>query len=130
MGKNDMSTILHFIGIDVCKDHFDIAVRPTSEKMQFANDDDGIDMLIQRLDPLHPTLIVMEATGSYHRQLLGRLLAAGLPAIAINPRQARDFARALGRLAKSDTIDADILAAFGEKIRPKLRAVADEATTQ
>jgi transposase len=123
-----MSTILHFIGIDVCKDHFDISVRPTSEKMQFANDDDGIDMLIQRLDPLHSTLIVMEATGSYHRQLLGRLLAAGLPAIAINPRQARDFARALGRLAKTDSIDADVLAEFGEKIRPELRSIADDAT--
>jgi len=130
MGNNDMSKSLYFIGIDVSKDHLDVAIRPTHQQMQFGNDDEGVDKVIEALNPVSPTLIVLEATGSYHRLVLSRLLAAGLPAIAINPRQARDFARAIGRLAKSDTIDADILAAFGEKIRPELRAVADEATTQ
>lgn len=125
-----MSKSLYFIGIDVSKDHLDVAIRPTDQRMQFGNDDDGIDKVIEALNPVSPTLIVLEATGSYHRLVLSRLIAAGLPAIAINPRQARDFARAIGRLAKSDAIDADILAAFGEKIRPELRAVADEATKQ
>jgi transposase len=90
----------------------------------------GIDQLIQRIRSFSSTLIVLEATGSYHRVLLSRLIAAALPAIAINPRQARDFARAIGRLAKTDAIDADVLAEFGEKIRPELRSVADEATQQ
>jgi len=125
-----MSKSLYFIGIDVSKDHLDVAIRPTDQRMQFGNDDDGIDKVIEALNPVSPTLIVLEATGSYHQLVLSRLIAAGLPAIAINPRQARDFARAIGRLAKSDAIDADILAAFGEKIRPELRAVADEATKQ
>ena len=129
MGNNDMPD-LHFIGIDVSKDHLDVAVRPSGERMQFANQDDGIDQLIQRIRSFSSTLIVLEATGSYHRVLLSRLIAAALPAIAINPRQARDFARAIGRLAKTDAIDADVLAEFGEKIRPELRSVADEATQQ
>jgi len=130
MGNNDMSKSLYFIGIDVSKDHLDVAIRPSDQQMQFGNDDEGIDKVIEALNPVSPTLIVLEATGSYHRLVLSRLIAAGLPAIAINPRQARDFARAIGRLAKSDAIDADVLAAFGEKIRPELRAVADEATQQ
>jgi transposase len=117
-----------FIGVDVSKDHLDVSIRPMVQRMRFTNDDEGIDMLIKSFQPLSPTLIVMEATGAYHRLLLGRLLGAGLPAIAINPRQARDFARATGRLAKTDAIDGDVLAEFGEKIRPELRAVADEAT--
>jgi len=125
-----MSKSLYFIGIDVSKDHLDVAIRPSDQQMQFGNDDEGIDKVIEALNPVSPTLIVLEATGSYHRLVLSRLIAAGLPAIAINPRQARDFARAIGRLAKSDAIDADVLAAFGEKIRPELRAVADEATQQ
>lgn len=120
----------NFIGIDVSKDQLDISIRPSGERMQFANADESIDALIQRLQPLSPTLIVLEATGRYHRLLLGRLLAAGLPAIAINPRQARDFARALGQLAKTDAIDASVLAEFAEKIRPELRVIADDATQE
>jgi transposase len=129
-GKHDMSKSLYFIGIDVSKDHLDVAIRPTDQQMQFGNNDNGVDKLIEALNPMSPSLIVLEATGSYHRLVLSRLIAVGLPAIAINPRQARDFAGALGRMAKSDAIDADILAAFGEKIRPELRAVAGEATNQ
>jgi transposase len=120
----------HFIGIDVSKDHLDIAIRPTKDQFRLLNTDEGVDALIQHLRPLKPTLIVMEATGRYHRLVLSRLLAGGLPAIAINPRQARDFARAIGRLAKTDAIDADVLAEFAEKIRPELRSIADEATQE
>jgi transposase len=125
-----MSIATCFIGIDVSKDQLDVAVRPTNEKMSFANEDDGIDMLIKRLLPFQPHLIVLEATGSYHQLVLGRLLACGLPAIAINPRQSRDFARAIGRLAKTDSIDANVLAEFADKIRPELRSIPDEATQQ
>jgi len=125
-----MSVSTCFTGIDVSKDQLDVAVRPTNEKMSFANEDDGIDMLIKRLLPFQPHLIVLEATGSYHQLVLGRLLACGLPAIAINPRQSRDFARAIGRLAKTDSIDANVLAEFADKIRPELRSIPDEATQQ
>jgi transposase len=130
MGEDDFMSVSHFIGIDVSRDHLDIAVRPTHERSRLLNGDEGVDALIERLRPLKPALIVLEATGRYHQLVLGRLLAAGLPAIAINPRQARDFARAIGRLAKTDSIDADVLAEFAEKIRPELRSIADEATQQ
>jgi len=129
-GKTDMSNSACFIGIDVSKDQLEVAVRPTNEQMSFSNEDDGVDQLIQRLQQLQPDLIVMEATGSYHQLVLGRLLASGLAAIAINPRQARDFARAIGRLAKTDSIDANVLAEFADRIRPEIRRVADEATQQ
>jgi transposase len=125
-----MSSSANFIGIDVSKDRLDVSVRPSNEKMSFTNGDEGIDLLIQRIQPLQPELIVMEATGCYHQLVLGRLLAVGLAAIAINPRQARDFARAIGRIAKSDSIDADVLAEFGEKIRPEVRTIADQATQE
>jgi transposase len=129
-GKTDMSNSACFIGIDVSKDQLEVAVRPTNEQMSFSNEDDGIDQLIQRLQQLQPDLILMEATGAYHQLVLGRLLASGLAAIAINPRQARDFARAIGRLAKTDSIDANVLAEFADRIRPEIRTVADEATQQ
>ena len=93
-------TVEHFIGIDVSKDYLDTARRPRTKILGFQNTDEGVDALIHHLRPLQPTLIVLEATGRYHQLVLSRLLAAGLPAIAINPRQARDFARAIGQLAK------------------------------
>ena len=125
-----MSTNSVFIGIDVSKDRLDIAFRPSLQRQQFPNSDEGIDALILVLQPSHPVQIVLEATGSYHRLLLSRLVAAALPAIAINPRQGRDFARALGQRAKTDSLDADILAEFAEKIRPEPRPVPDDATQQ
>ena len=130
MGEDDFMNVEHFVGIDVSKDHLDTAIRPTQEPSRFLNTDEGVDALIQHICPWKPTLIVLEATGRYHQLVLSRLLAAGLPAIAINPRQARDFARAIGRLAKTDAIDADVLAEFAEKIRPELRSVADDATQE
>jgi transposase len=130
MGEDDSMSTAHFIGIDVSKDHLDIAVRPAHERLRFLNADEGVDALIEHFRRLKPTLIVLEATGRYHQLVLGRLVAAGFPAIAINPRQARDFARAIGRLAKTDFIDADVLAEFAEKIRPEPRSIADEATQE
>jgi|SRR6478736_5568572 len=119
-----------FIGIDVSKDSLDIFVRPLNEKMHVGNNDESIDRLVKDIKSYQPTLIVMEATGSYHRLLLARLLAADLPAIAINPRQARDFAKAIGKLAKSDGMDAEILADFADKVRPDVRAVGEQITEQ
>jgi transposase len=119
-----------FIGIDVSKDRLDVCVRPTKQSFHVQNTDSGVEDLIVQLSKLSPVLIVLEATGRYHQFALGQLLGAGLPAIAINPKQSRDFARALGRLAKSDTIDADVLAEFAEKVRPPLRPLADEDTQQ
>jgi transposase len=130
MGEDDFMTAERFIGIDVSKDHLDIAVRPSREQSRFLNTDDGVDALILYLRPFKPNLIVLEATGRYHQLVLSRLLAEGFPTIAINPRQARDFARAIGRLAKTDTLDADVLAEFADKIRPPLRSIADDATQQ
>lgn len=120
----------HFVGIDISKDHLDMAARPSANKSRFPNTDEGIDALIEQLRSWTPALIVLEATGRYHQLVLSRLLAEGFPAIAINPRQGRDFARAIGRLAKTDAIDADVLAEFAEKIRPEMRAMADEATQE
>jgi len=119
-----------FVGIDVSKDRLDIFVRPLNEKTHVGNDDESIDLLVKRIKTYNPTLIVMEATGSYHRLLLARLVASDLPAIAINPRQARDFAKAIGRLAKTDGIDAEILADFADKVRPEIRVVPEQITEQ
>src|SRR6185295_18194566 len=131
MGEDDLkNSSEHFIGIDVSKDHLDIAIRPTQEKLHVLNNDEGVGTVVERLRQLNPLLIVLEATGRYHRLVLGQLLAAGLPAIAINPRQARDFAGATGQLAKTDRIDAQVLAEFAEKIRPEVRSMPDEATQE
>jgi len=130
MGEDDVNYTEHFVGIDVSKDHLDVAVGPSGQRFRVANADEGVDTIIQQVTPLKPTGIVLEATGRYHQLVLGRLLAAGFPAIAINPRQSRDFARAVGQLAKTDRIDAAILAEFAEKIRPEPREPADVATQE
>jgi transposase len=124
MGENDVMTPECFVGIDVSKDRLDVALRPTGERFSVDNTDPGVERLIRRLVEVSPALIVLEATGRYHRLALGELLAAGLSAIAINPRQARDFARAIGVLAKTDRIDAAVLAEFADKIRPEVRTIA------
>jgi len=130
MGEDDTMSSELFIGIDVSKDHLDIAVRPTAQCLTFENTDTGVDELIRTLLEFSPTLIVMEATGRYHQLALGRLVAANLPAIAINPRQSRDFARALGRLAKTDRIDAALLAEFADKVPPVLRSIPNSDTQE
>ena len=128
MGEDDTMSSELFIGIDVSKDRLDISLRPTGQCLSFDNTDAGLDDLIRTLSELSPTLIVMEATGRYHQLALSRLVATSLPAIAINPRQSRDFARALGRLAKTDRIDAAVLAEFADRVRPVLRSIPDSDT--
>jgi transposase len=118
------------IGIDVSKDRLDAGVEPGGEAWQATNDLPGISSLVERLLALQPTTVILEATGGYELPLVGALLAAGLPVSVVNPRQVRDFARATGQLAKTDAIDARVLARFGEAVRPELRVLPDTATQE
>jgi transposase len=114
-----------FVGIDVAKAQLDIALRPTGERWALTNDDAGIAVLVPRLQAIAPQLIVLEATGSYQRAVVAALAAAGLPVAVVNPRQARDFAKATGQLAKTDALDARALAHFAEAVRPMPRPLPD-----
>jgi transposase len=117
-----------FIGIDVAQQTLEIAIRPRGERWQTANSSDGIAELVRRLSGLAPTLVVLEATGGLEVPLLAALGAAGLAAVAVNPRQVREFARATGKLAKTDALDAQVLAHFAEAVRPPVRPVPAAAT--
>jgi len=119
-----------FVGIDVSKASLDMAVKPTGEVCQFSNNLEGIGQLVEKCKKLAPTVIVLEATGGYEHAGAAAMILAGLPVAVINPRQARDFAKSLGRLAKTDKIDAAILARFGEAVRPEPRPLADEQALQ
>ena len=116
-----------FVGMDVSQGGVDVAVHPGTA-FQIQNDERGIAHAVEQLQALQPTLIVLEATGGLEVPLTGALAAAGLPVVVINPRQVRDFARATGQLAKTDRLDAQILARFAEAIRPPVRPVPDEQT--
>ena len=116
-----------FVGIDVSQDQFDVGVRPGTG-FTILHDESGITTIVERLQQLRPALIVLEATGGLEVPLTGALAAAGLPVVAINPRQVRDFARATGQLAKTDRLDAQVLARFAEAIRPPVRPMPDGQT--
>jgi transposase len=115
------------VGIDVSKATLDLALRPTGERWTVANEAAAIEALAQDLRPHAPSLIVLEATGGFEHAVVAALAAAGLPVIVANPRQVRDFARATGQLAKTDAIDAEVLALFAERVRPEPRPLPDEA---
>lgn len=118
-----------FIGIDVAKRELEVAERPSGARWSAGNDAVGIAALLERIRAAGPVaLIVVEATGGYEMPLVAALTAAPLPVVVVNPRQVRDFARAVGRLAKTDRIDADVLAHFAEAVRPEPRPVPDEVT--
>jgi len=121
---------LSFVGIDVSKAHLDMALRPSGVGWQVDNGEAGIASLVQELVELQPTLIVLEATGGYETAAAAALASAGLAVAVINPRQARDFAKSLGRLAKTDKIDALMLARFAEAVRPEPRRLPDEQALQ
>ena len=124
-----MTTPGRFIGIDVAKRQLDVAERPSGARWSGSNDLAGIGGLVEQLRSGGPVaLIVLEATGGYEIALVAALTAAHLPVVVVNPRQVRDFARAVGTLAKTDAIDAGVLAHFGEAVRPEPRAVPDELT--
>ena len=103
-----------FVGIDVSKEWVDVAVRPTGEAWRVTRDQDAVDGLVLRLKDLAPQLVVVEATGGYEVPLVATLRAAGVPVAVVNPRHVRDFARSQGILAKTDRLDAAVIAKFGE----------------
>lgn len=115
-----------FVGIDVSKKRLDVFVAPSGERISVSNEPDGHVELRDRLTQTKAERIVLEATGGLELPVVGVLAAAGLPVVVVNPRQVRDFAKAKGRLAKTDAIDAEIIAAFAEAIRPELRPIANE----
>lgn len=114
-----------FVGVDVSKAELEVLALPET-KWCIENNDKGHEALIEKLKPLKPTLIVMEATGGLEMPVAIALSAAGFAVAIINPRQARDFAKAMGRLAKTDAIDSKTLALFGERVRPTARPLKDE----
>ncbi len=116
------------IGIDVSKDRLDVAVRPTGESLIFKRTGGGIEDLIARLGALSPKMVAIEATGGFEAVVAAGLAGAGLPVVVVNPAQVRAFAQALGKRAKTDLIDAAVIAHFAEATKPKLRQMPDEVT--
>ena len=119
-----------FVGIDVSKHSLDVHLRPSGESSTFGHDDENVAALVERLTAPGPALVVLEATGGLEVRLAAALAAAGLPVAVVNPRQVRAFARATGRLAKTDRLDAAVIARFAEAVRPPVRPLPDEATRQ
>ncbi len=117
-----------YVGIDVAKAQVDVAVRPTGQRWTISNDEPGIGELVSRLKALGPTMVVLEASGSLELPSVAALTAASLPVVILNPRQIRDFARATGTLAKTDALDAAILAHFADAVRPPVRPLRDAET--
>ena len=119
-----------FVGIDVSKDRLDVAVRPTGEAWQVSHDSRGINDLVEGLGKLAPQLVALEATGGMELALAGELAASNLAIAVVNPRHVRDFARAAGKLAKTDALDAHVLAHFAEAMRPDSRPLPDAASQE
>src|SRR5512144_3102747 len=115
------------VGIDVSKAMLDVKAIPVNQDWCFVNDAAGIGELVQVLTMLAPALLILEATGGLEIPVASALSLAGLPVVIINPRQARDFAKAVGQLAKTDRLDADLLARFGQTLRPAVRPLKAEA---
>ena len=125
-----METPLVFVGIDVAKAQLDVALRPSGAAWQVANDPVGIAALVGRLQEAPPTLIVLEATGGLEVPVAAALAAAGLALAVVNPRQVRAFAQAVGQLAKTDALDAQLLARFAEQVRPTPRPLPTAAAQE
>lgn len=119
-----------FVGIDVSKLELQISVLPLASNWAEANDEDGWRALVERLRELRATLIVLEATGGHEVGMTAALAAAGLPVVVMNPRPVRDFAKASGKLAKTDYIDAQVLAHFVQVMRPEVRPLKDEQSRE
>src|SRR5438876_4498573 len=117
-----------FVGIEVSKDRLDVAVHGGKERWQFGRDESGLARLIEQLRALEGSvaLVVLEATGGLERDVAAALAVAKIPAAVVNARQVRDFARATGKLAKTDGIDAAVLAHFAEAVRPAVQVIGDE----
>jgi transposase len=116
------------VGIDVGKDELAVAVLPSGELFTEVNDERAVTRLVKRLSALGCERIVLEASGGYEALVVGALAAAGLPVAMVNPRQVRDFARAIGQLAKTDQIDARVIALYAERVQPPIRPLPDQQT--
>jgi len=114
------------VGVDIAKSTLDVAASDSRETRQFANDDEGISQAVRYIASVKPAGIILEATGNLEMPLAAALQAGCLPVAVINPRQVRDFARSTGALAKTDTIDARILALFGARVKPEIRPLPDQ----
>jgi len=125
-----MSPANVYVGIDVARDWLDVAQRPGGEAWRVSSDEKGVVALVERLKGVRPTLVVLEATGGLQIPAVAALAAAGLRTVVVNPRQVRQFAGATGRLAKTDAIDAQVLAQFGEAVQPEVRPLPDAATRE
>ncbi len=117
-----------YVGIDVSKHRPDVAARPSGDVWEVQYDESGIEELVLSLKSLNPAMVLLEASGGLELRLVSALAVASLPVVVINPRQARDFARATGKLAKTDSLDAKVLAHFAEAIRPPARPLRDADT--
>ena len=117
-----------YVGIDVSKAQVDVAVRPTGQSWVVSYDETGIKELVSQMVGLGPALVLLEATGGLELPLVAALAAAALPVVVVNPRQVRDFARATGTLAKTDSLDAAVLAHFADAVRPSVRPLRDADT--
>jgi len=122
-----MEGTLLFAGVDVSKARLDVALSDADSVWSVPNAEAGIHELVERLRELAPALVVMEATGGFETPVAAALVAVAIPVVIANPRQVRDFAKAIGQLAKTDAIDARILAMFAARVRPQVRALPDEA---
>ena len=120
-----MTAATTFVGIDVAKAYLDLAVRPAGGHARLSHDEAGIAQIVEQLQALRPMLVVLEATGGLEVPLAAALAAAGLPVAVVNPRQVRDSATAVGQLAKTDALDAQLLARFAEVVRPAPRPLPD-----
>ena len=118
-----------FVGIDVSKAHLDVSVRPSGERRRFAQED-GLAELTEFIGASGAQLVVMEATGGLEAPCAAALATRGVAVAVVNPRQVREFARATGKLAKTDAIDSDVLAHFGEAVKPSPTPLADETTRE
>jgi len=119
-----------FIGIDVSKDNLEVFVKPLGQRPAFAQTEDGLLLMVDFVQSFSPRLVVLEATGGLERAAVGALGAKGLPVVVINPRQIRDFAKAKGILAKTDKLDAEVIAEFAEAIRPEIRPLKPQETQE
>jgi len=125
-----MSKVERAVGIDVSKGLLDVAVLPEGEAWSATNDEEGITQVVKRLKSLRPRLVVLEATGGMETAFVGAAATARLPVVVVNPRQVRDFAKSVGALAKTDAIDARVLARFAEAVRPEVRPLKDKEASQ
>ena len=119
-----------FVGVDVSKDSLDVAIGPHKDIITFANDQKGVDALVKKLRRIDAQLTVFESTGGYELLAASSLAEAGLAVVIVNPRQVRNFAKATGILAKTDAIDARVIAHFAEAVKPEVRQLKDRQTSE